>query len=494
MGGVQPSPLVEPFSPREVEILRLIKAGMSNQDIARVLFLSIETVKWYNQQIYSKLGVNSRTQAIEKAILHGLIDLPGVLSVRDPTILASNLPATLSSFIGRKTELTELRRLLRSWSIRLLTLTGPGGVGKTSTAIQVGWKLQKDFVDGVFYFALAAIQDARLVIPTLAAAFDLHEIPGRPPAELLKKYLATKRLLLILDNFEQVIEAGPQVCDLLQAARGVKVLVTSREVLRLSGERVFTLDPLPLPVSGAIPSFQEISRSEAVQLFVARVQALQPDFRLMVSNAPIIREICSRLDGLPLAIELAAARIHLFTLQEILAQINHRLGLLVDGMRDLPLRQQTMRASVEWSHGLLTPAEQVLFRRMAVFSGGCTWEAAQAVCGEANLEVILGVESLLDKSLLRNSGEGGTIRLGMLETVREFALECLEWSGEGPGIRRKHAVYYADWADRHFQQLNLLETEIENFRAALRWSLELGPGRSRELPHRQHLVLVKADC
>jgi predicted ATPase/DNA-binding CsgD family transcriptional regulator len=474
MDGILPLPLVEPFSPREVEILRLLKEGLTNQEIAQELFISIKTVKWYNQQIYAKLGVNNRTRAIDQARRQGVIEAEAAAPAQEQVRLAGRLPAVLSSFIGRKAELSGLAHLLRSGPPRLVTVTGAGGVGKTSLAIQAGWKLHKDFADGVFFLPLAAIQEARLVIPTLASALGLHEISGRPPAEMLQDYLAPKRLLLILDNFEQVIEAGPQVCDLLKAAPGVKALVTSREALHLTGEQVFPLEPLSLPPSGGRLSFEEMAGSEAVQLFVGRAQGLRPDFRLTVENAPAVMEICCRLDGLPLAIELAAARIPLFTPQEMIEQLGHRLGLLVEGMRDLPARQQTMRASIEWSHALLSPPEQALFRRMAVFSGGCRFDAAEAVCGEGGVDVIQGTASLVHQHLLRRMESGGETRLGMLETVREFALECLEWSGEGPAVHRRHAEYYAGWEEWNSQHMDLLDTEIENIRAAMRWSIDSG--------------------
>ncbi len=336
MGGIQPTRLPEPFSPREVEILRLIKEGLTNQEIARTLFLSLDTVKWYNQQIFAKLGVNNRTRAIEQARRYGLIELQTVSSAREIPRPKHNLPSPLSSFIGRKHELAELHGLLLAEPIRLVTLAGPGGVGKTRLAIQAGWELLEDFPGGVFFVSLAATRQADLVIPAIAAVFSLHEIPGRSLADLLKETLAHKRLLLILDNFEQVLDAGPQVCELLVAAPGVKVLVTSREILRLTGEQVYSLAPLSLPQPGEAPSFQNILENETVQLFLARARAVRPDFHLDDENALTVMEICRRLDGLPLAIELAAARTRLFNPQDMLSQLDHRLRLLVNGMRDLP--------------------------------------------------------------------------------------------------------------------------------------------------------------
>ena len=382
------------------------------------------------------------------------------------------LPVPLTRLIGREVEVAELRQLLSEQ--RLVTLTGPGGVGKTRVAIRVGEEALVDFAAGVFFVDLAPVRDATLVIPTIATTFKLHEGGGRTLMDVLKEYLAQRHLLLILDNFEQVWQAGPQVSDLLAAAPELRALVTSRAILRLSGEHVYALSPLPVPQLRLPFSLPSIIKNEAVQLFLLRAQAVRPDLRLSQANAAAVAEICRQLDGLPLAIELAAARIRLLSPHSLLVQLGNRLRLLVGGARDLPARQQTLRASLEWSHGLLSPAEQVLFRRLAVFAGGCTQEAAEAVCAEAGLNAPDGIESLLDKQLLQSTeAEDGT-RYGMLETVREFALECLEQSGESPAIHRQHADYYAAWQSRYFQDLYRLETELANLRAVMRWSIDSG--------------------
>jgi len=457
-----------------MEVLCLVQEGLSNQEIARALHLSLETVKWHNQQIFAKLQVRNRTQAVQKARLYGLIDLKPASSRWEPAGQKHNLPAPLDNFIGRNTELDELCSLLRDEQQHLVTLAGPGGVGKTRLAIQAGWGLRGSFPDGVFFVSLASTRETHLVIPSIAAALNLHEIPHHTLADLLKEHLRHKRLLLILDNFEQVLPAGLLVCELLVKAPGLKILVTSREILRLTGEQVYSLPPLSLPRSDGAVSTQDVQETEAVQLFASRARAVRPDFRLSDENVDAVVEICSRLDGLPLAIELAAARSRLMTPKEMLAQFDHRLRLLVGGVRDLPDRQQSLRASLEWSHSLLSPVEQVLFRRMAVFAGGCTLEAAEAVCAQEGLEVVSGIESLLDKHLLHRTEVGGGSRFDMYETVREFALDCLERSGESPLIHRKWAYFYCEWRERNNRYFKLLDTEINNFRAVMRWSIDSG--------------------
>jgi predicted ATPase/DNA-binding SARP family transcriptional activator len=382
----------------------------------------------------------------------------------------TNLPAQLTRFIGREKEIAALCELISRE--RMVTLTGPGGVGKTRLAIQVGQKLSKNFADGIFFVDLADIREVNLVLSTIARVFELIEIPRRPIADALKKYLAHKNLLLILDNFEQVLEAGHQVVDLLAAAPKAKVLITSRETLRLYGEQNYQLMPLPLLEKPL--SYRNIVENEAVQLFVMHAKAAQSNFHLNEDNAPIIYEICHKLDGLPLAIELAAARVRLFTPKNMLALLGHRLQLLVGGERDMPHRQQTLRASFEWSHALLSSADQSLFRRLSVFDGGCTLEAAKAVCSEDGLDVLTGIESLLDKHLLERAEDDDETRFLMFETVREFALDCLDRSGESLFIHCKHADYYVELKEKHLQHVNWLEKEIGNLRAVMRWSIDSG--------------------
>ena len=383
-----------------------------------------------------------------------------------------HLPVPLTHFIGREVEIAELCDLLTRQ--RLVTIAGPGGVGKTRLALRVGEGALEDFEDGVFFVDLSAIRDADLVISAIAAMFKLHESAERALVDVVTEYLAPKHLLLILDNFEQVVEAGPRISSLLETALHVHALVTSRAILRLSGEQVYHLLPLPLPQLRLPLSLAKMLKNEAIQLFLAHAQQVQSDFRLSQVNIAAIAEICRRLDGLPLGIELAAARIRLFSPPVMLSELDHQLKVLIGGGRDLPTRQQTMRASIVWSYSLLSAADQLLFRRLAVFVGGCTLEAAKTVCAEDGLDVAEGIESLLDKQLLQSAEIDGDTRYNMFETIREFALECLEQSGEGPVIHRQHADYYAAWQRRYLQNLNRLETELANLRAAMRWSIDSG--------------------
>jgi predicted ATPase/class 3 adenylate cyclase len=363
----------------------------------------------------------------------------------------TNLPPQPSALFGRATETEQLAALLRRADVRLVTLTGSGGTGKTSLALQVGAALLDDFEDGVWFVSLGAITDPSLVIPAIAAALSLHEAAGQS----LGAFLASKKLLIVVDNFEQVMPAAPALGELVGNTAAVKLLVTSREGLHIRGERTFLVPPL--------------ASADCVALFVNRAEAVNSAFRLTDANTRAIAELCARLDGLPLAIELAAARVNLLDPQQMISRLGDRLRLLTGGARDLPERHQTLRATLEWSHGLLKPDEQELFARLALFAGGFTLDAAEAICS-ADLD---GVGSLVDKSLVR----GGSGRFRMLETVRDYALERLEASGEAAELRNSHATYFADLAERVYpyrisaeaEHSAALEADIDNLRAALDW-------------------------
>jgi predicted ATPase/class 3 adenylate cyclase len=397
----------------------------------------------------------------------------------------NNLPLQTTPLIGREREVEAVCGLLRSPETRLLTLLGPGGTGKTRVGLQVAAELVDDFEDGVFFVPIAAITDPALVAPTIARALGLSEGGSQSPEELLEGYLRDRQTLLLLDNLEQVIEATPVVDGLLSTAAGLKILATSRTPLGLYGEYEFPIPPLSLPDPESLPPLENLTEYEAVRLFVERARAVRPDFSLAEDNAPAVVEICERLDGLPLAIELAAARIKLLPPQVLLDRLGNRLKILTGGARNLPERQRTLRNAIEWSYELLDEDEKMLFGRLGVFSSGATLEAMEAVCdarGDLPTDVFEGASSLLDKSLLRQEeGAGGEPRFVMLETIHEFANAMLEGSGEAEAVRRVHAEYFLAlaeeaepmlWGAEDAAWLERLEQEHDNMRAALSWAIE----------------------
>jgi predicted ATPase/DNA-binding CsgD family transcriptional regulator len=402
--------------------------------------------------------------------------------------IAHNLPVPPTPLVGREQLVEAARLFLQRPEVRLLTLTGTAGVGKTRLAVQVATELLDDFADSVSFVSLAPISDPALVIPTIAYTLGLKEAGTRPLLELLKTYLQEKHLLL-LDNFEQVVTAAPLVAELLDACAELKVVVTSREVLHLRAEHQFPVLPLSLPDLKHLPDAETLPKYTAVALFVQRAQAVKPDFQLTKADAHVIAEICVRLDGLPLAIELAAARIKLFPPQALLKRLEYRMQVLTGGAQDVPVRQQTLRNTIQWSYDLLKPEEQRLFRRLAVFVGGCTLEALEALCnslddGDTAVEVLDGVTSLLDKSLLQQAEqEDEEPRLMLLETLREYGREALTVREEVDATRQAHAVYYLALAEAAEQEWEgpqeavsfaRLEHEHDNLRTAMSWLLERG--------------------
>ena len=405
--------------------------------------------------------------------------------------MRQNLPIPSTPLVGREQEVAAAIKILQHADVRLLTLTGPPGIGKTRVALAVAAALHKEFAEGIYFVNLAPVSDANLVMPTIAQAMGHRPVSTRPLMQELQDHLAGRRVLLILDNFEQVIAAAPAIAELLQAAQPVKFLVTSRELLRIAAEHNFPVPPLTLPpvlADQGVPRTLAVLPPErlggyaAVQLFVARAAALHPDFVLTPDNALIVAGICCRLDGLPLAIELAAARVRHIAVSEIYARLSTQLQILTGGTRDLPLRQRTLRNTIAWSYNLLADSEKRLMSQLAIFRGGCSLEAVESVCRNVSpTNVFDELASLVDKSLVqRVETPGGAARFVLLAVIQEYAREQLEAGDELDAMSRRHAGYFAELADRAEVELrraqqktwfHMLQMEIDNLRAALTWSV-----------------------
>jgi predicted ATPase/class 3 adenylate cyclase len=400
----------------------------------------------------------------------------------------SNLPTELSSFVGRERELDEIIALVTR--TRLVTLTGPGGTGKTRLALRVGARIGSTFQDGVTFVDLAPVADPALVGPTIARTVGLIDQAERTIVDLLEAHLASRSLLLILDNFEQVLAAAESIASLLAVAPRIKVLVTSRAVLNVYGEQAFDVQPLALPDSPDVTDPAALSTYEAVALFVDRACAADSRFTLTAESAPAVAEICMRLDGLPLAIELAASRVRVLEPSQILDRLKQHLPLVTEGPRNVPSRQRTLRGTIDWSYRLLDQADQTFVARLAIFEGGCTLEAAEAVCNpgaELGLDTVDGLASMVDHSLLSRFEAPGAFRFRMLETIREYGHDALTASGELEAIATRHLSYYRDLAEtaaagRYFLGsdqlfwLNRFELEHDNIRAAVRRAVETRDG------------------
>lgn len=402
----------------------------------------------------------------------------------------ANIPAQRTAFVGREKEIAAAKELLLSKDVRLLTITGPGGIGKTRLGVEVATGLIENFPGGIHFVPLAPLRDPGLIASVIVQTLGIREAGGQSPLELLKRHFQDSSrapVLFLLDNFEHLIPVAPIVADLLAIAPNLKVLVTSRAALHVYGEHEFPVPALAVPDSQAKSSLDALSQFPAVALFVQRAVAARPGFELNQQNASAVIEICTRLDGLPLAIELAAARVKVLSPSDMRTRLASRLQLLTGGSRDLPQRQQTLRAAFDWSHDLLSAAEQKLFRRLSVFVGGCTLEGVEAVCdtkGDLELDLLDGMASMVDKSLLQQLEQAnGESRFVMLETIREYARERLEVSGEDAATKRAHAAYCLVLAEETATAQSSAEgaegrkriaLEHDNFRAGLEWLTETG--------------------
>lgn len=419
--------------------------------------------------------------SLEQLFQVNVPDLPAEFpALKTLSIQLNNLPAQLTHFVGRDREIAAVLRLLRSPEVHLVTLTGAGGTGKTRLSMQVAADLLDEYEHGVWFVELASITDPKLFVSTVASTLRVKEEMGKSIADALNSYLADKQLLLVLDNFEQIVNAAPEISGILNAAPKVKVLVSSREILRLRGEHDYPVPPLGLPESKRRQTAAVLSQYEAIALFTQHARAVNPHFEFNEDNANIIAEICMKLDGLPLAIELAAARSRLLKPAAMLEKLKNKLDTLTGGARDLPRRQQTIRGAIDWSYDLLDEAEKKLFARLGIFVGGWTLESAEAVCG-SGLDALTGIESLLDKSLIRqHERTSGETRFAMLETIREYAHEKLLQGGELDAIQQEHADHMEQFlqkvADAQTKPeeaiwFSKLDDDFDNLRSVIEWAL-----------------------
>jgi predicted ATPase/class 3 adenylate cyclase/Tfp pilus assembly protein PilF len=471
------------FGPSANKAARIASAGHGGQILLSTATMELvrddlpEEVSLVDLEIHRLRGI-CRPERLYQVSYPGMpVSFP---SLKTLDVIPNNLPVQLTSFVGRRDELTELEKLLVEGDIRLITLTGPGGTGKTRLSLQLGAELLDHFPDGVWFVDLSVLREVASLDAEIVKALNFPFRPGASAKQVLIDYLRYKRCLLVLDNFEHLMDGVILIAELLQAAPKLLCVVTSREVLKLKGEREFPVSPLSFP-EGEM-SAGRLSQFEGVQLFLERAQAVQPDFHLTDGNGPAIAQLCHRLDGIPLAIELAAARVRGMTPQEILKRLEQKFDVLSTRQRDVPARHRTLRQTMDWSYDLLLEEDKDLFAQLSVFVGGFFLEQAEAVC--ESFDVLEGVFSLKDKSLLRVEELGGQMRYRMLEMVRAYAGEKL--GAEGERIRRQHAAHFLSLAERWAGKMRGSEEreasegialELDNLKAGMDWAREAGEDR-----------------
>ena len=475
--------LIEPLTRREREILVLLAQGYSASEIAQQLTLALSTVKWYVQQVYGKLGVNNKQQAILRARELGLLETH---SPATPIHFRPkhNLPSQLTSFIGREKDVARIQERLSRH--RLVTLIGVGGIGKTRLSQQVANQLIDDYADGVWLVEFAPLNDPTLVPQSVATVFDIQQATDHSSlVETIIHFLNAKTPLLILDNCEHLLDACAELADqLLKSCPILHILATSREALGISGEALYPVPSLTIPDIQQISLINKLNNYESIRLFTERAQLVQMDFALTPENASSVTQICSRLDGIPLAIELAAVRIQMLSTEQIAEQLDQCFHILTGGSRTGLLKYQTLQASIDWSWHLLRDMEQILFRRLSVFAGRWTLEDVEAVCVGDGIEadaVLDLMTQLVKKSLiLAGREQGRETRYRMLETIRQYASERLLEASEGEQLRNRHLNFFLEWTEqvepklrgpKQLEWLSWTEAEYDNLRAALEWSL-----------------------